>query len=52
MKVCIVDDAAINLTLMEALIAKVDGCQATCFAEPLPALQFCIDENIDLLIVD
>jgi len=50
--VCIVDDAAINLTLMEALIRQVDGCRADCFAEPLTALQFCIDENIDLIIVD
>ena len=50
--VCIVDDAAINLTLMEALIAKIDDCRATCFSDPIAALQYCVDEPIDLLIVD
>jgi len=52
MNVCIVDDATINLTLMEALIAHIGNCRATCFSQPISALQFCIDEPIDLLIVD
>ena len=52
MNVCIVDDTAVNLTLMEALVAKIDGCRSIGFSEPLQALQHCIDESIDLLIVD
>ena len=52
MRVCIVDDTAINLTLMEALIAKIDDCRAVCFSEPLKALHYCTEQDIDLLIVD
>jgi response regulator RpfG family c-di-GMP phosphodiesterase len=52
MKVCIVDDAAINLTLMQALVSKIDDCKAVCFREPIPGLQYCIDEDVDLVIVD
>jgi putative two-component system response regulator len=52
MKICIVDDTAINLTLMQALVSKIDGCDAVCFREPIPGLQYCIDENVDLVIVD
>lgn len=51
-KVCIVDDTALNLTLMKALVDRVDDCEPHCFAEPIAGLQFCIDEDIDLLIVD
>ena len=52
MKVCIVDDTPINLTLMQALVAKVEGCEPVCFSESLAGLQFCIDEDVDLVIVD
>ena len=52
MKICIVDDTQINLTLMQALVAKIEGCQPVCFDESLAGLQYCIDEDIDLVIVD
>jgi putative two-component system response regulator len=52
MKICIVDDTPINLTLMQALVAKIDGCQPVCFAESPAGLQYCIDEEVDLIIVD
>jgi putative nucleotidyltransferase with HDIG domain len=52
MKVCIVDDTQINLTLMQALVAKIEGCQPICFIESLAGLQYCIDEEVDLVIVD
>ena len=52
MKICIIDDTPINLTLMQALVAKIDGCQPVCFAESLAGLRYCIDEEVDLIIVD
>jgi putative two-component system response regulator len=52
MKICIVDDAQINLTLMQALVTKIDGCQPICFADSPAGLQYCIDEDVDLVIVD
>ena len=52
MKVCIVDDTPINLTLMQALVAKVEGCEPLCFTDSLAGLQHCIDEDVDLVIVD
>lgn len=52
MKICIVDDAQINLTLMQALVAKIDGCQPVVFADSAAGLRYCIDEDVDLVIVD
>lgn len=52
MRVVIVDDTPLNLTLMQALIGKVEGCTALPFARPLEALDFCLREEPDLLIVD
>jgi putative two-component system response regulator len=52
MRVVIVDDTPLNLTLMQALIGKVEGCTAQAFDNPLRALESCIREEPDLLIVD
>ena len=52
MRVVIVDDTPLNLTLMQALIGKVDGCSALAFGNPVEALAFCLQEEPDLLIVD
>lgn len=52
MRVVIVDDTPLNLTLMQALIGKVEGCTALPFQKPGEALDFCLREEADLLIVD
>jgi putative two-component system response regulator len=52
MKVIIVDDTQINLTLMEALIKKVEGCVPTCFIESAKGLDWCTENEADLVIVD
>lgn len=52
MRVVIVDDTPLNLTLMQALISKVEGCTALPFQKPCEALDFCLKEEPDLLIVD
>jgi putative two-component system response regulator len=52
MNVVIVDDTQINLTLMEALIKKIDGCRPLCFTDSSKGLQWCIESDPDLVIVD
>jgi len=52
MKICIVDDTQINLTLMQALVNRIPGCEPICFIESAAGLQHCIDEEVDLVIVD
>lgn len=52
MKVVIVDDTQINVTLMEALIKKIEGCTPVCFTESAKALAWCIGHDPDLVIVD
>ena len=52
MQVVIVDDTAINLSLMEALIKKLGGCQCRTFSAPREALAWCEQNAFDLLIVD
>ncbi len=52
MDVVIVDDTQINVTLMQALISKVDGCKPVCFTDSAAGLAWCIDREPDLVIVD
>ncbi len=52
MNVVIVDDTQINVTLMEALIKKIEGCKPVCFTDSARGLQWCIDNDPDLVIVD
>jgi putative two-component system response regulator len=52
MKVAIVDDTQINVTLMQALVNRVEGCQPLGFYESAAGLQWCIDNDVDLVIVD
>ncbi len=53
MNVLIVDDTPTNLKLMEALTGKVgDGIVPTAHFDPLAALEWCPQHDIDLLIVD
>jgi len=52
MNVVIVDDTQINVTLMQALINRIEGCKPTGFTDPAAGLQWCIDGSPDLVIVD
>lgn len=53
MNVAIVDDVEINLTLFRHLIARVGGeVVPHCFSEPLPALAWCAENPVDIVIVD
>lgn len=50
--VVIVDDTPTNVTLMQALVGKLDDCRPVSFTESAGGLQWCIDNDPDLVIVD
>ena len=52
MDVVIVDDTRINVTLMHALVGKVEGCRALTFTDSERALTWCLENDPDLVIVD
>ena len=52
MKVAIVDDAQMNVTLLQHLVRKLPDCEPVCFTDPQIALAWCLEHVPDLLIVD
>jgi response regulator RpfG family c-di-GMP phosphodiesterase len=52
MNVVIVDDTQINVTLMEAMVRKIEGCNPVCFDASAKGLQWCLENDPDLIIVD
>ena len=52
MNVLVVDDTQINVTLLSHLIAKLEGCEATGFTDPVEALAWCTGHIPDLVLLD
>lgn len=52
MNVVIVDDTQINVTLMQALVNRIDGCKPVCFTDSAAGLAWCLTNQPDLVIVD
>lgn len=52
MQVVIVDDTPTNVTLMQALVGKLDGCRPVSFTESAAGLEWCLANEPDLVIVD
>lgn len=52
MKVVIIDDAQMNLTLLQHLVRKIPDCEAILFNDPLVALDWCCTNDPDLVVVD
>jgi putative two-component system response regulator len=52
MKVVIVDDTQLNLTLLQHLVRKLPNCEAISFTEPITALDWCLANEPDLVVVD
>lgn len=50
--IVIVDDTEINVLVMEALVGKIDDCRAVPFSDPVVALDWCRQNEPDLLVVD
>ncbi len=51
-KVLIIDDSEINLTLIRALVIKLGECEPVLFDNPVKALEWCRNNEPDLVIVD
>ncbi|MFA6121521.1 MAG: HD domain-containing phosphohydrolase [Sideroxydans sp.] len=52
MKVVIIDDVLINVTLLQHLVKKLPDCEPVGFTDPLTALAWCLDNDPDLVVVD
>jgi len=52
MNVVIIDDAQLNVTLLKHLVKKLPDCEPTCFTEPVAALDWCLANEPDLVVVD
>jgi putative two-component system response regulator len=52
MKVVIVDDVQMNVTLLKHLVLKLPESEAICFTNPLLALDWCLANDPDLIVVD
>ncbi|WP_137939328.1 HD domain-containing phosphohydrolase [Chitinivorax sp. B] len=52
MKVIVIDDTRINLTLIQHLLKRLDDAESLLFEQSTEALQWCSDNDPDLVIVD
>jgi len=52
MKVAVIDDAQINVTLLQHLVKKLPDCEPVCFTDPVAALAWCLENDPDLVVVD
>ena len=52
MKVVIIDDAQMNVTILQHLVRKLPNCESQCFIDPVAGLDWCFANEPDLLIVD
>ncbi len=52
MKVVIIDDAQMNVTLLQHLVRKLPDCESVCFTDPVAGLDWCLANEPDLLVVD
>jgi putative two-component system response regulator len=52
MKVAIIDDAQLNVTLLQHLVKKLADCEPVCFTDPVAALAWCLENGPDLIVVD
>jgi putative two-component system response regulator len=52
MQVAIVDDTQMNVVFMQHLVKKLPDCQPVCFTDALEALDWCLANDPDLLVVD
>jgi len=52
MKIAIVDDSESSLDYMAGLVGSIANCSLVTFQESWPALTWCLDNDVDLIIVD
>lgn len=51
-RIAIIDDLAINLTLLAALVGKLGDCESMVFQESRKGLSWCSENQPDLIVVD
>ncbi len=52
MQVAIIDDAQLNVTLMQHLVRKLPDCEPVSFTDPVEGLDWCLANEPDLVVVD
>ncbi len=52
MKVVIIDDIQMNVTALQYLVRKLPDCESVCFTDPVAALEWCLANEPDLVLVD
>ncbi len=52
MRVVIIDDAQLNVTLLQHLVRKLPDCEAVSFTDPVLGLEWCLHNEPDLLVLD
>ena len=52
MRIVIIDDIQMNVTLLEHLIKKIPECEFVTFTDPRKAIDWCRDNEPDLVVVD
>jgi putative two-component system response regulator len=52
MRILIIDDTQLNITLLQHLINKVPDYESIAFTDPYAALEWCRDNEPDLVVVD
>jgi len=52
MKVAIIDDAQLNVTLLQHLVRKLADCEPVSFTDPVVGLDWCLANAPDLVVVD
>jgi len=57
MNIVIVDDTQINVTLMQALVNRIEGCEPICFTDsgaacgPVPAVASALPQRVGRLFI-
>lgn len=52
MRILIIDDVQLNITLLQYLIKKIPEYESIAFTDPVQALDWCRDNEPDLVVVD
>lgn len=52
MRILIIDDTQLNITLLQYLVKKIPECESVAFTDPHQALDWCRDNEPDLVVVD
>lgn len=52
MRILLIDDTQLNITLLQHLIRKIPDYESIAFTDPIEALEWCRDNEPDLVVVD